>query len=188
MNPAFKERHVESSRPGELLSQDVKVVGTLSGVGRIYAHCVVDTYSSYAFAFLHTNKIPEAAVAVIHNDVLPQYHDWGLPVEAILTDNGREFCGREGHPYELYLALNEVEHRTTQVRRPQTNGFVERFIRTLKEEFIGVAFMKKIYVTIEELQEELDSWLKHYNTERPHRGYRNMGNRPYDTIKGFVKS
>ena len=188
MNPAFFERHMESSSPGELLSQDIKVVGTLSGIGRIYAHCVVDTFGSYACAFLHTNKIPEAAVAVLHNEVLPQYKERGIKVQTVLSDNGREFCGREGHPYELYCALNEIEHRTTQIRRLQTNGFVERFIRTLKADFIGVAFMKKIYTSIEELQEKLDSWLYHYNYERPHRGYINMGKRPFETVTGFVES
>jgi transposase InsO family protein len=187
INPVFSERHVESSRPGELLCQDVKLIGTLSGIGRIYAHCVVDTYGSFAFAFLHTNKIPEAAVAVVYNDVLPQYKSWKMDVEAILTDNGREFCGREGHPYELYLELNDIEHRKTKIRSPKTNGFAERFIRTLKEEFVGVAFRKKIYSSIDELQEELDSWLHHYNYERPHRGYRNMGKRPIDTVQTFIK-
>jgi transposase InsO family protein len=169
INPVFSERHVESSRPGELLCQDVKLIGTLSGIGRIYARCVVDTYGSFAFAFLHTNKIPEAAVAVVHNDVLPQYQSWKIDVEAILTDNGREFCGREGHPYELYLELNDIEHRKTKIRSPKTNGFAERFIRTLKEEFVGVAFRKKIYTSLDELQEELDKWLQHYNYERPHK-------------------
>jgi hypothetical protein len=118
---------------------------------------------------LHTNKIPEAAVAVVHNDVLPQYQSWKIDVEAILTDNGREFCGREGHPYELYLELNDIEHRKTKIRSPKTNGFAERFIRTLKEEFVGVAFRKKIYTSLDELQEELDKWLQHYNYERPHK-------------------
>lgn len=188
MNPVFRERHVESSRPGELLCQDTKQIGTLSGIGRIYLHSVVDTYGSYGFGFIHTNKIPEAAVAVLHNDVLPTYRSWGLSVEAILTDHGREFCGTDAHPYELYLRLNDIEHRRTQVRRPQTNGFVERFHRTVKEEFIVKAFRENMYTSIDQLQKDFDAWLFHYNTERPHRGYRNMGKRPIDTVKKFIKT
>jgi transposase InsO family protein len=95
-NPYFRERHVESSRPGELLSQDTFYVGRLKGVGKVYLHGMVDTYGSYAFGFLHTSKQPEAAV--LHNDVLPFYKQQGLTVQAILTDNGREFCGKETHP------------------------------------------------------------------------------------------
>lgn len=185
MNPAFSKRHVESSRPGELLSQDSKLVGTLSGIGRIYLHCVVDTYGSYGFGILHTSKQPEAAVSVLYNDVIPAYKEWGIPLETILTDNGREFCGTEAHPYELFLKLNDLEHRTTRVRRPQTNGFVERFNRTVKEEFIQVAFRKTFYTSVDQLQEDFDQWLYHYNYERPHRGYRNMGKRPIDTVKKF---
>ena len=135
LNPCFKERHVESGRPGELLSADTFMVGTLKGIGRVYLHAVVDTFGSYAFGFLHVSKQPEAAVAVLHNDVVPFYARLDLPIGAVLTDNGREFCGTERHPYELYLALNEIEHRKTKVGSPRTNGFVERFNGTVLEEF-----------------------------------------------------
>ncbi len=185
-NPCFRERHIESSRPGEVLSQDTFYVGVLKGVGRVYLHAVVDTYGSYAFGFLHTTKQPEAALAVVHNDVLPFYQDKGLQVEAILTDNGREFCGKDDHPYELYLELNDIEHRKTQVRRPQTNGFVERFNRTVLDEFFRIAFRQKFYESVEVLQVDLDAWLVHYNTERPHQGYRNRGRRPIETIELFL--
>lgn len=187
-NPCFRERHVESSRPGELLAQDTFYVGRLKGVGRVYLHAVVDTFSSYAFGFLHTSKRPEAAVAVLHNDVLPFYRQHELEVSALLTDNGREFCGSDSHPYEIYLELNDIEHRRTRVRRPQTNGFVERFNRTVLDEFFRSAFRTKFYETVEALQDDLDTWLVYYNTERPHQGYRNQGRRPIDTIKQYLEA
>ncbi len=187
-NPAYAERHVESSKPGELLSQDLFSVGHLKGVGKVYLDAVVDTYGSVAFGFLHTGKLPEAAAAVLHNDVLPFYEERGLRVEAILTDNGKEYCGTEAHPYELYLALNEVEHRTTRVKHPWTNGFVERFHRTVLDEFFRTAFRTRFYESVEALQTDLDAWLVHYNTERPHLGYRNHGKRPLDTVTDYLAS
>jgi transposase InsO family protein len=186
-NPAFRERHVESGQPGELLCQDTFHVGHIKGVGRVYLHVVVDTYSSLAFGFLHTTKRPEAAAAVLHNDVLPFYEARNIPVGAMLTDNGREFCGTESHPYELYLALSEIEHRRTKVRKPQTNGFVERFNRTVLDEFFRTAFRTKFYESVEQLQADLDEWLAYYNNQRPHQGYRNMGRRPIDTINLFLE-
>jgi len=186
-NPCFRERHVESKRPGELLCQDTFYVGHLKGVGKVYMQAVVDTFGSYAFAYLHTSKLPEHAAVILHNDVLPQYGEWGLEVKAILTDNGREYCGKDHHPYELYLALNDIEHRTTKVGRPRTNGFVERFNRTVLDEFLRPAFRKKFYESVKALQKDLDRWLKHYNFERSHQGYRNMGKRPFDTVKKFIK-
>ena len=187
MNPCFRERHVESGAPGELLSADTFFVGTLKGVGKVYLHAVVDTYGSYAFGFLHVSKQPEAAVAVLHNDVLPFYRKLDLPVKAVLTDNGREFCGTEKHPYELYLELNDIEHRRTRVRSPKTNGFVERFNRTVLDEFFRIKMRETFYETVEALQADLDAWLVHYNTERPHLGYRNMGRRPIETVMAFVR-
>lgn len=185
MNPTFKERHVESSAPGELLSADTFTVGTIKGIGRIIMHAVVDTFGSMAFGVLHTSKQPEASVSVLHNDVLPFYKQHGLKVKAVLTDNGREFCGTDAHPYELYLQLADIEHRRTRVRTPRTNGFVERFNRTVKDEFFAVTFRQKMYSSLEELQADLDAWLIHYNYERPHLGYRNHGRRPFDTVQMF---
>jgi len=49
-----------------------------------------------------------------------------ISVAAVLTDNGRESCGTEAHPYELYLALADLEHRRTKVKHPYTSGFVAR--------------------------------------------------------------
>jgi transposase InsO family protein len=186
-NPCFKERHVESSRPGELLNQDTFFVGHLKGVGKVYLHAIVDTYSSFAFGFLHVSKQPEAAVAVVHNEALPFYAEMGLKVESVLTDNGKEFCGSEGHPYRLYLELNEIGHRTTKTRRPQTNGFVERFNRTVLDEFFRKAFRQKLYESVEILQQDLDEWLHYYNRERPHQGYRNMGRRPIQRIDEYLE-
>jgi transposase InsO family protein len=185
-NPCFKERHVESSRPGELLCADTFFVGSLKGIGKVYLHGVVDTYGSYGFGFLHTGKKPECAATLLHNDVLPFYADHGLKVGAILTDNGPEFCGTQNHPFELYLALNGIEHRRTRVRTPRTNGFIERFNRTILDEFFRVAFRENYYETVDALQADMDVWLEHYNRERPHRGYRNRGKRPYDTVLEFA--
>jgi len=187
-NPVFAERHVESARPGELLGQDTFYVGTFKGVGKVYLHTVVDTYGSHAFGVLGTSKQPEWAVSVLYNDVLPFYQQHEIPVGAVLTDNGREFCGTETHPYELFLALADIQHRKTKVRRPQTNGFVERFHRTVLDEFFRVQLRTTLYESLEALQTDLDQWLEYYNRERPHQGYRNRGKRPYDTVTEYLQN
>jgi transposase InsO family protein len=182
-NPCFRERHVESPYPGYLLCQDTFMIGTLKGIGRVYLQAVVDTYSSYAFGKLYTSKLPETAVEVLYDRVLPFYEFQDLTVEHILTDNGREYCGRSMiHPYEIFLELNDIQHRRTKVARPRTNGFVERFNRTVLDEFFREAFRTKFFASVEALQEDLDQWFDYYNNERPHRGYRNLGKRPIETI------
>jgi transposase InsO family protein len=183
-NPCYRERRVESPYPGYLLSQDTFHVGRIKGVGRIWLQAVVDTYGSFAFGKLYTSKLPETAVDVLYDRVLPFYESQDLKVENILTDNGREYCGRAMiHPYQIFLELNDIDHRRTKVARPRTNGFVERFNRTVLDEFLRETFREKFYTSVEELQEDLDKWLDYYNYERPHRGYRNMGRRPIETIE-----
>jgi transposase InsO family protein len=150
-NPCYRERHIESSRPGEVLAQDTFYMGQLKGVGKVNLHAVVDTYGSYAFGFLHTTKRREAAAAVLHNDTLPFYQERGLIVAAIMTGNGREFCGKDTHPYKLYLDLNDIEHRRSKVRRPQTNGFVEQFNNAVLNEFFRTAFRTKLYESVHAL-------------------------------------
>jgi transposase InsO family protein len=178
------EQHVEAPAPGYLGCQDTYFVGTLKGVGRIYAQSFVDANCSWAQAKLYLSKIPMTAVDLLHDRVLPVYEQAGVALERILTDNGREFCGRPlAHPYELYLAVQQVEHRTTKVRSPQTNGFCERFHRTLKEEFFSVALRKKLYGSLQELQDDLDTWLAFYNTGRSHQGYRTQGRTPWQAFQ-----
>jgi transposase InsO family protein len=185
-NPCYRERHIESSRPGELLSVDTSKIGELPDGTKITLHAVVDTYGSYGFGLLQSSKQPEASALLLHNDVLPFYARHELSIETILSDNGREFCGTHAHPYEVFLALNDIEHRRTPVQRPQANGFVERFIRTVKEEFFAIAFGRKTYTNLDDLQTDFDAWLLEYNAERPHLGYRNMGRCPIETVSSFT--
>lgn len=98
-------------------------------------------------------------MAALHNDARPFYAERGIPVAAVLTDNGCEFCGTETHLFELYLALNDLSNKRTRVRHPQTNGFVERFHRTVKEEFFEVALRETFYESVDALQTDLDRWL-----------------------------
>jgi transposase len=86
------------------------------------------------------------------------------------------------HPYQLYLQLNEIEHTKTKARRPQTNGTCERFHRTVQDEFYKPAFRRKMYRTLEELQDDLDAFLRRYNEERTHQGKRCQGRTPMQTF------
>jgi len=179
----FRCRHVESSRPGELLNQDTFYWGTLKGVGKVYVQVVVDVFCSLALAKVYTSKMPITACDLLYERVLPFYEALGVKVEAILTDNGREYCGRpENHPYELLLAVEDVEHRTTKIRSPKTNGFVERMNRTLLEECFQVNGRTTWYLEPEEIQRDLDTFLEYYNVKRSHQGYRLKGRTPAQAL------
>ena len=143
-------------------------VGTLKGVGRIYQQTFIDTYAKVGFAKLYTTKTPITAADLLNDKVLPFYEKHQLPLLRILTDRGTEYCGKaETHDYQLYLAINDIEHTKTKAKSPQTNGICERFHKTMLQEFYQVTFRKKIYRDIETLQFELDLWLKEYTmTER----------------------
>jgi hypothetical protein len=111
-------------------------------VGRIYLQSVVDAHASLGFGKLYLSKMPMTAVDVLHDRVLPFYEEHGVDVAHLLTDDGREFCGRPlSHLFELYLTINQVVHRRTEVGSPETNG-CERFHRIVKEELFAVAFRR----------------------------------------------
>ena len=180
-----KEAHgeIETEHPGYLGSQDTFYVGNLKGVGRIYQQTFVDTYSKIAFAKLYKMKTPITAADLLNDRVLPFFESHEVPLLRILTDRGTEYCGRvESHDYQLFLAVKDVDHSRTKARSPQTNGIVERFHRTILNEFYNVAFRKKIYTGIEELQEDLDGYLKEYNFERTHQGKMCCGRTPWKTF------
>jgi hypothetical protein len=177
------QERIEAPYPGYLGCQDTYFVGTLKGIGRIYAQNFIDANCAVAFSKLYLSKLPMTAVDLLHSKVLPFYDAHGVALEHALTDNGREYCGRPlHHPFELYCTVQQIAHRTTKVGSPQTNGMVERFHRTLKDEFFSLAYRRKVYGSMEELQADLDAFLERYNTERAHHGYRTQGRTPLQTF------
>ncbi len=175
---------IETAHPGYLGSQDTFYVGTLKGVGRIYQQTFIDTYAKVGFANLYTTKTPITAADLLNDRVLPFYEEHQLPLLRILTDRGTEYCGKaETHDYQLYLAINDIDHTKTKVRSPQTNGICERFHKTILQDFYQVTFRKKIYRDIETLQADLDDWLFKYNHERTHQGKMCCGRTPMETLE-----
>lgn len=180
-----KEAHgeIETEHPGYLLGQDTYYVGTIKGVGKIYQQTVIDTYSKNAFCKLYDRKNALVAADILNDRVLPFYEEYQIPILRMLTDRGTEYCGkRDHHEYQLYLAIEDIDHTKTKARSPQTNGICERFHRTVQDEFYAIAFRKKIYSSIEELQSDLDLWMEKYNKQRSHSGKRCYGKTPHQTF------
>jgi Integrase core domain. len=174
---------IETHHPGYLGSQDTFYVGTIKGVGRIYQQTFVDTYSKWAAAKLYTTKTPITGADLLNDRVLPFFTSQEMGIIRILTDRGTEYCGRlETHDYQLYLGINDIEHTKTKARHPQTNGICERFHKTILHEFYQVAFRRKLYHSLEELQADLDAWLDEYNNKRTHQGKICCGRTPMQTL------
>jgi transposase InsO family protein len=181
-----KEAHgeIETEHPGYLGSQDTFYVGTLKGVGRIYQQTFVDTYAKVAFAKVYDRKNALVAADILNDRVLPFYEEQDIPLLRILTDRGTEYCGkREDHEYQLYLNIEDIDHTKTKARSPQTNGICERFHKTLLQEFYQIAFRKKVYNSLDELQDDLDKWIQQYNEERTHTGKYCFGKTPMQTFQ-----
>ena len=175
---------IESYHPGFLIGQDTFYVGWIKGVGKIYQQTAIDTYCNVGFAKLYTEKTAVTAADLLNDKVLPFYDSYNIPVLRVLTDRGTEYCGRrENHPYQLFLYLNDIEHTKTKARNPQTNGCTERFNQTLLEEFYKVAFRKKLYRSLEEIQADLDKFLIEYNFHRTNQGKHCKGRTPMETFK-----
>ena len=186
---ALEEGEIETAHPGYLVSQDTFYVGTLKGVGRIYQQTVVDTYSKVSAAKLYNTKTPITAADTLNDKVLPFFDAYSIPILRMLTDRGTEYCGnKEQHDYELFLAVNDIDHTKTKARHPQTNGICERFHKTILQEFYQVAFRKKIYTGLDDLQTDLDDWIQDYNQNRTHQGKMCCGRTPMQTfLDGIAK-
>jgi len=182
---AFGE--IETEHPGYLGSQDTYYVGNIKGVGRIYQQTFIDTYSRVAFAKLYQSKHAITSADILNDRVLPFFEEQQIPLLRILTDRGTEYNGKpEHHEYELYLQIEGIDHSTTKVRHPQSNGICERLHRTMQEEFYAVAFRKKLYDNLEELQQDLDQWMIYYNHQRPHSGRYCFGKTPVETFRESI--
>lgn len=178
------EGEIETEHPGYLGAQDTYYVGTIKGVGRIYQQTFIDTYTKLAFAKLYDRKNALVAADMLNDQVLPFFEEEGIPLLRVLTDRGTEYCGAlEHHEYELYLAIEDIDHSKTRARRPQSNGICERFHRTIQDEFYAIAFRKKVYRSLDQLQADLDEWIGSYNHERTHSGKYCFGRTPYQTFQ-----
>ena len=181
-----KEAHgeIETPHPGFLLGQDTYYVGYIKGVGKIYQQTAIDTHSNVGFAKVYPDKTALTAADFMNDKVLPFFDSENMSLLRVLTDRGTEYCGRiESHPYQLFLHLNGIEHSRTKVRHPQTNGSTERLNQIIQNEFYKVAFRKKIYTSIEEIQVDLDIFMATYNNERTNQGKHCQGRTPMQTLR-----
>ncbi|HIC36824.1 MAG TPA: IS481 family transposase [Candidatus Marinimicrobia bacterium] len=181
-----KEAHgeIETPHPGFLLGQDTYYVGYIKGVGKIYQQTAIDTHSNVGFAKVYPDKTALTAADFMNDKVLPFFDSENMSLLRVLTDRGTEYCGRiETHPYQLFLHLNGIEHSRTKVRHPQTNGSTERLNQIIQNEFYKVAFRKKIYTSIEEIQVDLDIFMATYNNERTNQGKHCQGRTPMQTLR-----
>lgn len=191
-----KQSHgeIETYHPGFLFGQDTYYVGYIKGVGKIYQQTGIDTYSNYGFAKLYTDKTAITAADFLNDKVLPFFDEEQIRLLRVLTDRGTEYSGKvEQHPYQLFLHLNDIEHSRTKAYHPQTNGSTERLNQTIQDEFYAVAFRKTLYASLEQIQADLDVFMRRYNEERTNQGKRCQGRTPkatwdagYELYKKYV--
>ena len=161
----------DSEFPGSCGAQDTFYVGTLKGVGRISQQTFIDTCSKVGFAKVYNRKTPLTAADRLNDQVVPCFDEHQIPLARVLTDRGTEYCVHHERPeYELYLAIEDIDHTSTKAKSPQTNGICERFHKTILDEFYCVAFRKKIHSSLQALQDDLDAWMREDNEVRPHQG------------------
>ena len=140
-------------------------------------------YAKVACAKLYDRKTPITAADLLNDRVIPFFDSHDVKLLRVLTDRGSEYCGNpERHEYELYLAVEDIDHSRTKTKSPQTNGICERFHKTVLNEFYRIAFRKKVYRSIDELQVDLDLWVREYNEARPHQGRWCFGKTPTQTF------
>ena len=177
-----KETHIESFYPGYLFCQDTFYVGTIKGLGRIYQQAGIDAYGNFGFAKVYTNKKADSAINFVKTKVIPGYQMFQITLDRILTDNGKEYTTHwesAKHDYEIFLVKSGIAHTKIKPRCPKSNGIVERFNRTLLEEFYQIVMLKNVYTSLGQLQDDLDKFIYYYNFKRTNQSYRLKGKIPY---------
>jgi transposase InsO family protein len=180
-----KEAHgeIETHHPGFLVGQDTCYIGYIKGIGKIHQQTAIDTYSNVGFAKVYSDRNALIAADFLNDKVLPFFDQRGVKLLRMLTDRGTEYCGNAGrHPYQLFLHLNDIEHTPTKAYSPQTNGCTEKLNQTILDGFYATAFRKKVYRSLDEIQADLDEWMRYYNEERTNQGKHCKGRTPLETF------
>jgi transposase len=181
--PTPSSRHIEAQEVAELVGFDCFYIGHLKGVGRVWQITACDTASSYVLAQVFVGD-PSARVAArfLRERVVPHFGQARWPLQRVLTDGGSEFKGAFD---EACRALG-LRHTRTKPRHAFTNGFVERVQQTILHEHWRVEFRRRYFTRLAQLEASLQSYLRLYNHERPHRGYRTRGRTPAQIVWGAI--
>lgn len=167
-----KNRHVESYSPGELVSVDTFTV-SVKNLGKIWQYTACDTYSSYGLAKIYRERTSDNAIDFIINHVVKRSPP--EKIRRVLTDQGSEFYNARFKETESAftraLRLYSIRHSVTKVAHPWTNGYAERLNQTIWQEFY-LGRLNRPYTSLDELNEELDSFMRYYNFNRVHSGYK----------------
>ena len=176
------ERHVDVERPGELVQMDCFAIGRLSGAkGTCRQYTAIDAASGFMWAELHlTPRNPSARwTSALARRVAEDLARRGWKLDAVSTDNASEFRSTE---FEAALAALKARHIFIRAGRPQSNGYVERGQQTILEECWKPAFARYLNPKYMGLRQDLDRFLRLYNTDRPHRGRHTKGRIPIEII------
>jgi transposase InsO family protein len=181
------ERHIEASRPGELVGVDCCYVGRLSGTkGTVWQYTAIDVASSFAWAELHTSPKNPAAkhCSALVRRVGSELAAAGWRLQTLISDNGSEF-----RAHEFLDALDEldVEQRRIRAGRPTSNGHVERLQQTILEECWRPAFARSLLPKLTALAKDLKQYLTYYNFDRAHTGRLTNGRLPGEIVYGSRK-
>lgn len=161
----------EAKAPGELVHLDVLHLFALKGQKPVYQFTVVDDYTRWAYALITPHRTTQAAL-----EAMDKAHiSFGFPIKRVLTDNDVTFAwtfrpnwkGPQGGTPRFTKTLQSwgIHHSLTRIRRPQTNGKVERFHRTIREELYRT---HPLFQSEEERVTALVQYLGYYNTQRFH--------------------
>jgi transposase InsO family protein len=176
------ERHIEASRPGELVQFDCFCIGRLSGTdGVVWQYTAIDAASAFTWAELHvTPRNPEARYcSALARRVAKELAAAGWELERVTTDGGNEF---RSAVFTAALVRLGVRHTRISPGRPQSNGFVERVQRTILEECWKPAFARYLVPKYVGLGRELERYLRHYNFDRTHNGRLTKGRTPAEVL------
>ena len=174
-------RHIEVTRPGELVGIDCFFVGRLRGTREpVWQITAIDCYSSYGWADLVSCRQPtHTHTSRLARRVAQDLARAGWRLERVLSDNGSEFTS-----LRFRQVVGELGATTTRIRagRPQTNGHLENLHKTILDECWRPSFARSLYPAYTALKRDLDSYLRYYNTDRAHTGRLTQGRIPADIV------
>ena len=167
-----KDRHIESYAPGELVSIDT-FTASVKGLGKIWQYTACDTYSSFGWAWIYRSRTSDNSVDFFMNHILGS-----VPVgktKRVLTDRGTEFYNirhpENDSPFTRALRAHSIRHTVTKVAHPWTNGYAERLNQTIWQEFY-LCRLDRPYASLEALNKDLYAFMRYYNFNRRHTGYK----------------
>ncbi len=177
---------IYNSYPGYALQQGTRYIGKFNNIGKVYIISIIDCFSQFAIAKVYGNKSFQSVKDIFETKLIPMSKAFQVEIKNIITNESREYATNwDGgkHKYDKLLDEYKIKHIKIPATEKSNIAFLENLNDIMYEEFFKSILIKNDYISLDELQGDLQHFMIYYNLERVMEKGIHKGKTPMEVFK-----